>query len=307
MCSLRSTIDYYSEESVRLSHAPNHPSASGRKTSTPSGAYAALEGLPSEDASSGISDKRKKKAKDAKKVEARLRIMLESGSVSHFGDANIPPIPGDSSGGALPVKWQKVNSDSVREGAITRPPQSLRLHCIRSGYTNYGQLVKKTARIAFPAILDLSRFVANGVWEDKTDIRGQLSGAAKVAVGPRVLYRLESAILHYGYTHSSGHFICIRRKPQPVHGGGAEHRPSLVSKSCCDGCTCEACVYFGQVREESIPGRGWLRISDADVEEVGEEALVEARGTVFMLFYERVGEFPDKNLSGKSSMVGLQA
>lgn len=49
-------------------------------------------------------------------------------------------------------------------------------------------------------------------------------------------------------------------------------------------------MYFGQVREPGVPGRGWLQISDADVEEVGEEALVDARGAVFMLFYERVGE-----------------
>jgi hypothetical protein len=43
--------------------------------------------------------------------------------------------------------------------------------------------------------------------------------------------------------------------------------------------------------EQSVPGKGWLRISDADMEEVGEEALIEARGAVFMLFYERVGEY----------------
>ena len=50
-------------------------------------------------------------------------------------------------------------------------------------------------------------------------------------------------------------------------------------------------MYFGQVREASVPGRGWLQISDADVEEVGEEALLDARAAVFMVFYERVGEY----------------
>jgi ubiquitin carboxyl-terminal hydrolase 1 len=38
-------------------------------------------------------------------------------------------------------------------------------------------------------------------------------------------------------------------------------------------------------------GKGWLRISDADVDEVGIEALVEARSAVFMVFYEKVGEY----------------
>lgn len=64
-------------------------------------------------------------------------------------------------------------------------------------------------------------------------------------------------------------------------------------------------MYFGQVRQDDPgprastgvedevygPGRGWLRISDADVEEVGEEVLRESMGQVFMLFYERVGEY----------------
>jgi ubiquitin carboxyl-terminal hydrolase 1 len=43
--------------------------------------------------------------------------------------------------------------------------------------------------------------------------------------------------------------------------------------------------------EETIPGKGWLRISDDEVEEVGEEALVGSRSQVVMLFYERVGEY----------------
>jgi ubiquitin carboxyl-terminal hydrolase 1 len=34
-----------------------------------------------------------------------------------------------------------------------------------------------------------------------------------------------------------------------------------------------------------------LRISDADVDEVGVEALIDARAAVFMVFYEKVGEY----------------
>lgn len=65
-----------------------------------------------------------------------------------------------------------------------------------------------------------------------------------------------------------------------------------VKKTCKDECRCDACSWFGQVREEKEErGKGWLRISDADVDEVGIEALVEARSAVFMVFYERVGEY----------------
>jgi len=65
-----------------------------------------------------------------------------------------------------------------------------------------------------------------------------------------------------------------------------------VKKTCKDGCRCDACSWFGQVRDEKEErGKGWLRISDADVDEVGIEALVEARSAVFMVFYEKVGEY----------------
>jgi len=70
------------------------------------------------------------------------------------------------------------------------------------------------------------------------------------------------------------------------------HRPIGIKKTCRDGCRCDSCSWFGQVREEGEQrGKGWLRISDADVDEVGLEALVEARAAVFMVFYEKVGEY----------------
>lgn len=45
------------------------------------------------------------------------------------------------------------------------------------------------------------------------------------------------------------------------------------------------------MREEKEERGKGLRISDADVDEVGIEALVEARSAVFMVFYEKVGEY----------------
>ena len=152
-------------------------------------------------------------------------------------------------------------------------------------------MVKKAANVSIPLILDMTRFTARGVWEERSDIRSLLAaGVQPTEVISRVLYRLESVILHYGYTSSSGHFICIRRKPVPLPGGEEHNEPSRARKSCPDGCTCEDCIYFGQVREPATPGKGWLNISDDDVEEVGAEALVGAGAAVFMLFYERVGE-----------------
>jgi ubiquitin carboxyl-terminal hydrolase 1 len=251
---------------------------------TPSGSFSVLENLPNANASGAISDKRKKRAKESKKIVDRLTEMVASGSVSHYGE-NLP-VPGHHD---LAIKWQKYNADSIRECTLTRPPPTLRLHLDRTGYSPYGQLVKKSASVAFPMIFDMTPFISRGVWEERKDL-SSLSPNLPPPKGSRVLYRLESAILHYGYTTHSGHFICIRRKPTRTKDGV---RPVRVSKSCPDECRCEQCVYFGKVREiGKVPGKGWLQVSDDEIEEVGEEALIDARSAVFMLFYERVAEYP---------------
>ncbi|OCF42880.1 ubiquitin carboxyl-terminal hydrolase 1 [Kwoniella heveanensis CBS 569] len=340
MCSLRQTINHYRLEVERLSSPPSHtkPKKIDQKASVESGSFSALEGIPTafpngilgehSSESDKLSNSRKKRARDARRAENRLQQMLESGTVSHFGENLVPPSPLTEGSAEIPVKWQTARTSSIRQGIITRPPQSLRLLFIRSEFTPYGAVLKKTARVNFPMYLDLTRFTANGVWEERgngnvasmlaknvKDGLGDPTGAGAGAdeagrsiepIQRRVLYRLESMILHYGYTHSSGHFICIRRKPSPPpvsswkkEEGSGPFRPSTVNKSCPDGCQCEPCAYFGQVRDHQDGpsglgpgiGKGWLRISDADVDEVGEEALYEARGAVFMLFYEKVGEY----------------
>jgi ubiquitin carboxyl-terminal hydrolase 1 len=295
MCSLRQTYQHYAQDSERLASPPSSINGKTSDHSTQSGSFSALEHVKPNtngiESNTPMTSSRKKRAKETKRVETRLKEMLDSGTITHFGESSIPPtITNGSGAGPLSVKWQTVRSDSIREAAITRPPQSLRLHFIRSEYTPYGQLLKKNARVNFPMILDLTRFVANGVWEER-NIMSMLSTDTPPSPQPKVLYRLESVILHYGYNHSSGHYICIRRKPSLKSEEGF-HRPMGVKKTCKDGCRCDACSWFGQVREEKEErGKGWLRISDADVDEVGIEALVEARSAVFMVFYEKVGEY----------------
>ena len=294
MCSLRATHAHYAQDSERLSTPASSINGTSTGSSTQSGSFSALENVKPNtngiEANSPMTSSRKKRAKETKRVENRLKEMLDSGTVTHFGESSIPASL--NGGGPLSVKWQTVRKDSIREAAITRPPQSLRLHFIRSEYTPYGQLLKKSARVNFPMILDLTRFVANGVWEER-NIMSMLSSDQPKSTQPKVLYRLESVILHYGYNHSSGHYICIRRKPSPTNSEEGTHRPVPVRKSCPDGCRCDDCSWFGQVRgnEKEERGKGWLRISDADVDEVGVEALVEARAAVFMVFYEKVSDY----------------
>lgn len=189
----------------------------------------------------------KKNRAAAGKMAATLKARL---------DAGVPCTDVDSKSSM--IKWDVVRTDCLRETVVTRAPRTLRFHFIRSEYTPYGQVLKKTARVAIPLMFDLGPHMARGVFESRgAGVAGMLRAQANGDHGPppRALYRLESAICHYGYTHSSGHFVAIRRKPGAPLG---------------------------------VPGKGWLQVSDADVEEVGSEALAAAAGAVFMLFYERV-------------------
>jgi hypothetical protein len=88
------------------------------------------------------------------------------------------------------------------------------------------------------------------------------SVASDACVPSEVLYRLDGVICHYGYTHSFGHFVAYRRKPTP---SGPSHADQILH-----------------------PGGRWLRISDADVSEVPQSAVLGERGNAFLLFYERI-------------------
>ncbi|XAO23784.1 hypothetical protein I312_102564 [Cryptococcus bacillisporus CA1280] len=306
MCSLKLTLDHYTLEVERLL------GTSSKGTSTE-------ENGPGD--GNQVSASRKKKAREVRRTEARLREMVNSNTVSDFGEPNLTPLPSSGLTAQIPVKWLTVKTASTRQCAIVRPPPSLQLHFIRSEFTMYGTVQKKTANVSFPLLLDLTRFVSDGVWEERSGIKDMLASVSTEKTipprtGQKVIYQLESAILHYGFTHSSGHFVSIRRKPSPpLTAEEKSFRPLKVAKNCPDGCKCEDCVYFGQVRDlekTKVPGRGWLRISDADVEEVGEEALHEARGAVVMLFYERVMEYAaktvvvsDERLKGKGDGQGV--
>lgn len=299
MCSLKLTLDYYTSEVERLS------GSSCKKTSTKE------ENEPGSD--NQVSASRKKKAREARRAETRLREMVNSNTVSDFGEPNLTPLPSSGLTAQIPVKWLTAKTASTRQCVIVRPPQSLQLHFIRSEFTMYGTVQKKTAKVSFPLLLDLTRFVSDGVWEERGGIKNMLASVSTEKTippitGQRVIYQLESAILHYGFTHSSGHFVSIRRKPSPsLTKEEKSFRPLQVAKNCPDGCKCQDCVYFGQVRDlenTKVPGRGWLRISDADVEEVGEEALHEAGGAVVMLFYERVMEYVAKKVVHDERLQG---
>lgn len=191
-------------------------------------------------------------AESAAGKKKRATVIRTAKRLAAMVDAGVPALDTPN------VKWETVRTDTIRETAVTRAPRTLRFLFVRSEYTPYGQLLKKTARIAYPLMFDMGPHMARGVWEPRPEslnVAGMIKAGAGAGPAPRALYRLQSVILHYGYTHSSGHYVAIRRKPNAPLG---------------------------------VPGKGWLRISDADVDEVGADELAATRGQVFMLFYERV-------------------
>lgn len=82
---------------------------------------------------------------------------------------------------------------------------------------------------------------------------------------PRVLYLLSAIVCHYG-GHGFGHYIAFRRRPKPSKGNS----PALADIT------------------PSGTGRGWLRVSDENVQEVGIEAVLAETSGAFMLFYEKM-------------------
>lgn len=148
--------------------------------------------------------------------------------------------------------------------------------------------------MAFPLFLDITEFTTSGALY--TTVDGSISHHAdkdwqkdqsrpEDAAPPKSIYRLDAVICHYGYTSSFGHFVAYRRKPDSVLG------PALAQKSCPDYCQCQLCQAHGQVRHPAVlPVRNWLRISDADVEEVGDAEVLAERMSAFLLFYEKVTE-----------------
>ena len=156
-------------------------------------------------------------------------------------------------------------------------------------------------RIVFPEILDLTPFTTSGnlstipsipISSPSPNLPRSATPTQAMYSTPRVFYRLSAVVCHYGQ-HSFGHYVCYRRKPRPPACGEWRFAPPRFADPV--GCNCEKCLRYGNIRDDddaidSIyrPGRGWLRISDDAVTEVGIESVLQEGSGAFMLYYERV-------------------
>ncbi|KAF9058191.1 hypothetical protein BJ165DRAFT_1605834 [Panaeolus papilionaceus] len=138
---------------------------------------------------------------------------------------------------------------------------------------------------------------------------------AAAAAHNRTIYRLAAVVCHYGQ-HSFGHYICYRRKPRRVNGKwmpptlvdplklvdqeeeegkGQKAQPQRgemdveLEYAAYQGPSSTGAQYVWEDHSESEvgTGKGWLRISDDAVSEVGIESVLAEGTGVFMLYYEK--------------------
>ncbi|KZP21563.1 cysteine proteinase [Athelia psychrophila] len=236
---------------------------------------------------------KKKRAKEARKLETKVKQALEDGRIED-----------DIKG----VKMDKVFSKaSTKQAMVARPPPVLALHLNRS--MHYGQYAaKNNVRILFPEILDLTPFTTSGnlstvpaapISTPPPSIPRSTTPTPATYATPRTIYRLAAIVCHYGQ-HSFGHYVCYRRKPRPPSAAQARWAPPQLAHPL--GCDCQACEQYGPVRDADGvdehgrarvrngpgSGRGWLRTSDDKVAECGIEAVLQEGAGAFMLYYERV-------------------
>ncbi|KIK98299.1 hypothetical protein PAXRUDRAFT_31259 [Paxillus rubicundulus Ve08.2h10] len=243
-----------------------------------------LERIVSADPQPSVSKKRR--AKDARKLELRVRASLDHGRLEE-----------DMKG----VKLEKVFSRaSTKQAMIARPPLVLALHLNRS--LSYGQFaMKNSIRVFFPEILDLTPFMTSGslstvpsvpISAPPPNLPRSTTPTQAMYSTPQTVYRLSAVVCHYGQ-HSFGHYVCFRRKPRPPSCGATRYAPPRLAHFL--GCECEKCLQLGNIRDDNDavdsmyrPGRGWLRVSDDSVKECGLESVLQEGSGAFMLYYERV-------------------
>lgn len=239
------------------------------------------------------STSKKKRYKEAKRMEAKVKATIAEGRIEED---------------IRDLKLEKVFSKaSTKQAMIARPPPVLALHINRS--LHYGSYAaKNTINVQFPELLDLTPFTTSG--KLSTVPSAPMSTTLPVHprsttptpstyATPRSIYRLASVVCHFGQ-HSFGHYICYRRKPRPVDCRNRWHPPRLLSdpiaalQRASEMGSGEQIVWADDNESDmgAGTGRGWLRISDDSVSEVGIETVLAQGSAAFMIYYERVSVSP---------------
>lgn len=236
------------------------------------------------------SSSKKRRLKEVKRMEARVKAALDEGRIEED---------------IKDVRLEKVFSQySTKQAMIARPPQVLALHLNRSvHYTHYA--AKNNIRVMFPEVLDLTPFTTSGslsvVPTSSLSTPSPLPPRSSTPtpatydnIHSRTIYRLASVVCHYGQ-HSFGHYVCFRRKPRQANSEDRWRPPKLIirERPAVKEEDKDSGPVFSFDWEDTDAaagpgtGLGWLRISDANVEECGIESVLREGSGAFMLYYER--------------------
>ncbi|KAF9516776.1 hypothetical protein BS47DRAFT_1326986 [Hydnum rufescens UP504] len=202
-----------------------------------------------------ISSSKKKRIRETRKYEARLKAALSEDRIE------------DELKG---VRMERVISKmSTKQVMFARTPPILALHLNRSAF--YGHATKNPCRVIFQEVLDLTPFTTSGQLstQPSAPISSSYLQPSSTPSLPKTLYRLSSIVCHYG-GHSFGHYVAYRRKPRLPMSGTKRYAPPT------------------SYEHRTSANTGWLRISDDTVQEVGLEAVLAENSGTFMLFYERI-------------------
>lgn len=189
----------------------------------------------------------------------------------------------------------KVSSTKTKQIVISRPPKSLAIHMQRSVFDpSTFNMMKNSAPVDFPMTLDLAPWCLGSTGSNPLDEKSKLEeewvtdprksmvagdqGSSKLA-GP--IYELRAVVTHYG-RHENGHYICYRKFPRqsPPTKVVEDDEPDSKADAKTEPRTNE--------KETDEPEMDWWRLSDHNVSQVSEDAVLNLSPGVFMLFYDCV-------------------
>ena len=223
---------------------------------------------------------KKKRLRETRKFEQAVKLALDEGRVED-----------DIRG----LKMERVfASASTKQAMIARPPAVLAVHLNRSMHFGYGGAGKNSCAVLYPEFLDLTPFTTSGQLSTKPQhpISAHANGRSTTPTPassstPRVLYRLQAIVCHYG-SHSFGHYVAFRRKPSQ----GYPRPPRLPPPSALATTSVASAPWLNPSPSSLVTATDtddhWLRISDSTVEDVPLSHVLSETQSTFMLYYERI-------------------
>lgn len=233
----------------------------------------------------------------------RLRTLLDQVNTSS------DPVDIDIDAIILPssVEWKPLRGPAVKKTAISRAPQVLAVHLVRSVYQRGYGAERNGCEVTFEEEISIP-VIRESVQEKEVEAVND----DKNELDHNEQYRLMSVVTHKGW-HDSGHYLCYRRRKR----GSKPHR-----RQCVDEETRRGVIHdikrFHDDKIDYVPENGsesegtsigsrldvivpqiekpdsrtkWWEISDEIVNGVDRTDVLSKRKGVYILFYERISRY----------------